>query len=738
MKKVSVFLSVYALLAINIAAQVPTTIYSEESKIFDLYPQFDKLRIEAPEIILPGFDVDRLLDEDKAVKGKNVPYRFGKGFDVHYSIADGIWTNVDSGMVWLMKVTSAGAYSINFIFNELILPEGSVLFIYNYDGSMVYGPVTSKQNIENGLFLTEVIKGESVILYLYVPENKEASTRLVISKIVHGYKNTFADLFESGKGLGDSQDCEENVVCFSGWLSASRAIALVLLSSGEEHCSGSLLNNTARNFRPYFLTAFHAADNNPRNGIISTAEEYAAEHWAFRFNYKMTLCEGGQVTSYFTYNNADIIAGWKDTDFLLLELDNSPLAHENISFLGWDNTGFTPTEGITIHHPQGDVMKLSYDNYQLVETDLWSGNGSNFWLVRFDIGVTEPGSSGAPLFDQNKRVIGQFTGGFSECEGDDIRDWFGCLYRSYSPGGDSETTRLIDWLDPCETGASTINTLPGAYIEGPDIICTSNNNPFILHNVPSGKTVTWSANPYLVTPSSGTGSFVAVNATCNDIGYTEITFTMSDACGSVQIKKEFLVAGPDYSEVILNVTYSTGLPAPKAGGIYLLCPNTYYYFYVVNNSDCSTSGYQWTLPQSITLVYTYNNMACVYTGANPGGNVRVKGTTCCSGCGGNVQILSDYVGTYWNCGGYYFSMLPNPADDYVEIIIEKDAYVTNLKKVVEEYEIRIYNNLKVLMYQTKTKERKFRVDTRQFRNGIYFIHFIVADESEVVQLVVNH
>ena len=96
----------------------------------------------------------------------DVPYRFGKGFDVNYSLAYGKWIKVDSGRVWLMKVSSPGAYSINFIFNELSLPEGAELYLYSYDGSMVYGPVTSKQNLERKLYLTDIIKGESVILYL--------------------------------------------------------------------------------------------------------------------------------------------------------------------------------------------------------------------------------------------------------------------------------------------------------------------------------------------------------------------------------------------------------------------------------------------------------------------------------------------------------------------------------------------------------------------------------------------
>ena len=68
---------------------------------------------------MPKFDINLLLEEEEAVKGMDVPYRFGKRFDVNYSLTDGKWTEVDSGRVWLMKVTSPAAYSINFIFNEI-------------------------------------------------------------------------------------------------------------------------------------------------------------------------------------------------------------------------------------------------------------------------------------------------------------------------------------------------------------------------------------------------------------------------------------------------------------------------------------------------------------------------------------------------------------------------------------------------------------------------------------------
>ena len=64
MKKLSICLSIFLPIAIDVAAQVTSTIYFEKSKVFDSHPRFDKLRTLAPEIIMPGFDINRLLEED--------------------------------------------------------------------------------------------------------------------------------------------------------------------------------------------------------------------------------------------------------------------------------------------------------------------------------------------------------------------------------------------------------------------------------------------------------------------------------------------------------------------------------------------------------------------------------------------------------------------------------------------------------------------------------------------------
>jgi lysyl endopeptidase len=105
----------------------------------------------------PAFDVQKLIDEDKSNKDLDIPFRFGKGFDTDITLNDGEWSNVEGGRLWSMEFQSKGAYSINFVFNQFYLPDGAELYISDALGTMLYGPVTSKQNTKNGFFLTDLV-----------------------------------------------------------------------------------------------------------------------------------------------------------------------------------------------------------------------------------------------------------------------------------------------------------------------------------------------------------------------------------------------------------------------------------------------------------------------------------------------------------------------------------------------------------------------------------------------------
>jgi len=128
----------------------------------------------------PSFNKQILLDEDAVNEGLDIPFRFGKGFDTDITLSDGNWTKVGNGRLWSMEFESEGAYSINFVFNDFYLPEGAELYITNKEETMLYGPVTSEQNTKDGFFLTDLIQGDDVIIYLFEPADKQGLAKITI------------------------------------------------------------------------------------------------------------------------------------------------------------------------------------------------------------------------------------------------------------------------------------------------------------------------------------------------------------------------------------------------------------------------------------------------------------------------------------------------------------------------------------------------------------------------------
>ncbi len=187
-----------------------------------------------------------------------------------------------------------------------------------------------------------------------------------------------------------------------------------------------------------------------------------------RFGFKHTTCGGSTIGSVYTFDDTNYRAGWNSTDFALIELQDDILRDEpsvgEKVWLGWDRTSNTPSSGTCIHHPSGDIMKLSSDIGSLVSNSSQLLDGcttwpaTNFWKTEWDDGVTEPGSSVSPLFNSNKRIVGQLWGGNPSCENQNGNSYYGRLDSSWTGGGTNET-RLSNWLDPLGTGAATLNSL---------------------------------------------------------------------------------------------------------------------------------------------------------------------------------------------------------------------------------------------------------------------------------------
>lgn len=394
-------------------------------------------------------DVDQLLAQDSVERKLGLPLRFGYPFEVNYTLENsGEWQDLpDGGRVWRLQIEVPEAYSTNLLYDEFYLPEGAQLFLFNADGSMRLGAFTSKNNKIHGKFATGLLKGPICNLEYFEPAEVRGQGIISISRVVHGYRNVFdREVRKNALDFGQSGPCNNNVNCPEGddWQQEKRAVAMIITAGGTRWCTGALINNVRQDLTPYFLTADHCLGGE--------------ETWVFMFNYESPSCDDIDGPTWMTLSGSILLANSGYSDFALLELSVAPPDSYNVFYAGWNRADSASDSSVCIHHPRGDIKKISFDFNKLTESYYLqpAGNGDNHWRVgEWEDGTTEGGSSGSPLFDFNHHIIGQLHGGYAAC-GNTEPDWFGKFSLSWD-NGTTPATRLKDWLDPDNTGAMTLN-----------------------------------------------------------------------------------------------------------------------------------------------------------------------------------------------------------------------------------------------------------------------------------------
>jgi PKD repeat protein len=401
--------------------------------------------------VMSEIDVEMLLAEDaEDEKYGDVAWRFGKDIEVDFDLSNsGTWETLESGdRIWRLEITSYGALSINLIYDDFFMPEGGKFFIYNPQKKHTIGSFTAKNNKPGGSFATVPVGGETSILEYYEPFEVKGEGRISISYVIHAYKNIFSF---GGKGFGDSGDCNVNVNCPEGaeWNDQKRGVAMILNGNNNRICTGSLINNTAEDGIPYFLSARHCGAG-------------VAENWIVVFNYESPSCEDIDGPTNQSIQNTIVRASSFASDLLLLELSEQPPAEYDVFYNGWDRSDNINTLSTAIHHPRGDIKKISFD-YDNTAPDTYLGGGgvqNSYWrITQWDLGTTEGGSSGSPLFSSEKRIIGQLHGGYASCTNLEP-DWYGKFSYSWDYFEEPEKQLKI-WLDPLDTGQEVLDGLDG-------------------------------------------------------------------------------------------------------------------------------------------------------------------------------------------------------------------------------------------------------------------------------------
>ena len=411
---------------------------------------------------LPYLDNELLLQQEM-VSSKKTGYQFGEEVAVDYTLDNsGTWdTLADGSRLWRLGIYSAGAYSLNLLFDSFHIPSSSNLFIYTGNKSYVMGSFTSENNNQWGNFATSLLPGDEIILEYYESAADKGLGIISLSTVVHAYKDFF---FKRGT-FGSSGACHVNINCQEGdnFQEAKRAVALIL-RGGRAYCSGTLMNNTAQDGKPYFLTAFHCLDVDD-NKIISPAEESGLSGWVFIFNYESSDCGGQNEKPTYAINGATLVAHHIHSDFALLLLNNKPTQEYNPYYAGWDRRNIAIIGATGIHHPSGDLKKISKSN-KLLDSSNWYDFEDTFpknthWKVMsWSLGATEGGSSGSALFNPLQQVIGQLEGGNSLCNGsqpNNLEDYYGKISYSWTSGNAANFKRLDYWLDPLSLGTEVLN-----------------------------------------------------------------------------------------------------------------------------------------------------------------------------------------------------------------------------------------------------------------------------------------
>ena len=376
--------------------------------------------------------------------------------------SSGQWqTLADGRLLWRIQVSVPGATDLHLGFESGSLPAGAALWVIGA-GDYYEGPYTDADAMPLWI---PMVPGDRATIELRLPVGAGISNDLItLTSVGAGFRNLFEAQGKIGQP-GASGACNINVVCPLGqpYTAEQRALAYYEFRADDDGftyiCTATLLNDVPADRKNYVLTAAHC---------LSTQTEAASMR--LYWNYQSADCV---ITTGWSFaqnqTGAGLRASRADADFTLVELNQAPNPDWNLFHAGWDAQNIAPSSSIGLHHPRGDVAKVTNSPSAPITTNNCIGTGglasNTHWLTGpYDQGTTEGGSSGSGLWipsadasGRGRRLIGVLSGGTAMCSGSNPDNGIDC-YGKFSAAWDgaSPSSRLRDWLDPAASGTTTV------------------------------------------------------------------------------------------------------------------------------------------------------------------------------------------------------------------------------------------------------------------------------------------
>lgn len=651
-----------------------------------------------------------------------------------------------------MRIHSPDALSINLLYDKFWIPKGGKYFVYTSDKRHSIGAFTNTNNRGDREdvqgFATGLLYGNDVTLEYYQPKEVTEEAIISVAYVIHGYKYiSISDKI----GYNDSGNCQININESEGnnWQNEKRAVALILVN-GNRICTGSLINTTSANAEPLLLTADHCLGE-WGDAITSPV----LNHWTFYWNYELPSNPEDSHLEPLIYSTsgATVLANNSISDFALLRLIEDP---KNIAgffpyYLGWDCSGNSGSGGVCIHHPNGDVKKISTYSMSPVSTN-YTNNSQNalgtHWKVNWistinGHGTTERGSSGSPLLNNNHKIIGQLHGGFSNCSNPNEADWYGKTCVSWDGNGNLDARRrLKDWISP----NSNLKVLDGSdvfFISAPSAICTTGTAHIL--NFPANCTVNWSVNNSCMQIISGQGTD-SVTLQRNDDGWATLTATISYNGTVVKtLSKEIMVGTPAFCMNVIPVAAdgSQGYWRSDLNGnsidVEFVNSNAHYPNYVVdlyridNGFSVGTHLGHWVTTSLSDMTFNYYPQGWYYievVGVNDCGTSEAWGTEL--ECVDGNDLQNRMFSFVYDQSSAMLTVTLNPASERSQKLSRNQSLSGSASAGNYEVQLWIENTL---LRSYKATDAQLQIPMSGMKAGLYVVRAVKDGKTQQRKLI---
>lgn len=274
------------------------------------------------QVQMAPIDFAAINQEDDLRAAQGLPPRFAIPNVVQMTPENtGVWSNMPNGRRrWTLDINCENARSMNLGFTRFVMPEGGELVFRAADAQMAVRPFTAADNASHGQLWTPPLNTNHVVVEVTLPAEQVPALDLILGSINVGYREFGEVAAEAGAGPR-SGSCNVDVVCTIAdpWEAEINSVA-VISTGGSTFCTGFMVNNTAQDLKPYFMTANHC-------GISSGNAASLVVFW----NFQNSICRGtpggggtGDGTLSDFQTGSFFRAASSTSDFTLVELDEAP------------------------------------------------------------------------------------------------------------------------------------------------------------------------------------------------------------------------------------------------------------------------------------------------------------------------------------------------------------------------------------------------------------------------------